>query len=209
VSYIADLAPVSYSGLKGPIRAVGWLESPHPFPRGSVDPRFDQRLKTLIEHPVGGLFSLGMYWCSICEAEGTCGPDFRSSQSILLVPAPDCVYETPIWIGHYVFGHSYKPPVEFCRAVLSCPQPGSDAFQSALVAHVPELSRLEQGGFPFFAKIDAQWTLRPCAENGSEERWRATRKNAPDYGKLDWPAECNNDNPMALIRRFWRHLTKR
>jgi hypothetical protein len=209
MSYIPDLTSVSYVGLKGPIRAVGWLELPHSFPRGSVDPMFGQRLTTLIEHPISGFFSMGMYWCSLCKTEGTFGPDFRSSQCILLIPAADCVYETPIWIGHYIFGHSYQPPAEFCRAVLSCPEPGSGAFQSALVAHIPELSRLEEPGFPFFAKIDAQWTLRPCAENGSEERWRATRMNDPDYGKLDWHAEREDDSRMAPIRRFWRRLTKR
>ena len=49
MSHIADLAAVSYSGLKGPIRAVGWLESPHEFARGPVDAEFARRLMSLIE----------------------------------------------------------------------------------------------------------------------------------------------------------------
>src|SRR5688572_16868870 len=106
MSYIPDLEARSYSRLTGPIRAVGWLESGHPFTRGSVSPEFSRRLMALVERPIWGYFSFGMHWCSLCAAEGRCGPDCRSSQAVLLVPAPTCVYETPIWIGHYVLGHS-------------------------------------------------------------------------------------------------------
>src|SRR5262245_46964494 len=150
MTYIPDLASVSYSGLKGPIRAVGWLESPHPFHRGSVQPDFSRRLMALIERPIFAFFRLGMYCCSLCAAEGRPGPDCSSSQAELLVPAFNCVYETPIWIGHYVLGHSYQPPDEFCSAVKSCPEPGSDGFRNALVALLPELSALAARPFPFF-----------------------------------------------------------
>src|SRR5262245_52340607 len=98
MSHIPDLAPFSYLLLEGPIRAVGWLESPHPFPRGAVEPEFGRRLMSLIERPISGFFHRGTYWCSLCTAEGRPGPDCRSSQAVLLVPGSDCVYETPIWI---------------------------------------------------------------------------------------------------------------
>ena len=110
MTYIPDLAPVSYMGLKGLIRAVGWLESPHPFRRGSVDPEFGQRLMTLVERPPGAFITMGLYWCTLCAAEGKLGPHCHSSQNILLVPAPSCVYENsdldrPL--------HLYQPPDEF------------------------------------------------------------------------------------------------
>lgn len=165
---IPDLAAVSYSGLNGPIRAIGWLESPHPFNRGSVDPDFCERLMALIEWPVFGLWELGMHWCSLCAAEGRIGPDNRSSQAVLLVPASKCVYEAPIWIGHYVLGHSYQPPDEFCRAVQSSPEPGSNEFRRALLAHVPELANDVADAFPFFEEWDAQRTLEPDPDRGSE-----------------------------------------
>jgi hypothetical protein len=178
MSYIPDLKAVSYSKLTGPIRAVGWLESQFPFTRGPVEAEFSHRLMALIERPVWGLLSLGMYWCSLCEADGKCGPDNRSSQAVLLVPAPSCVYEAPIWIGHYVLGHSYQPPAEFCRAVMSCPEPGSDEFRDALVTHLPELANLAARktgsifmGADFGVEL-AQRTLRPDPDYGCEKRFR-------------------------------------
>ena len=181
LTHITDLASVSYMGLKGPIRAIGWLESPHAFPQSSIDPEFGEQLMLLVERPARCFFALGMHWCSLCAAEGKLGPDGRSSQWILLVPAPDCVYETPIWIGHYVLRHAYLPPDEFCRAVQSCPEPGSDEFRRALIAHIPGLSRLEESDHAFFAKFDAQQTLQSCPEHGSEERSRATCQEASKH----------------------------
>lgn len=173
MTYIRDLAEISYSGLKGPIRAVGWLESSHRFKRGAVDREFDERLIALIQRPVGGLSALGMHWCSLCTAEDRIGPDCRSSQSVLLIPALNCVYETPIWIGHYVGRHSYQPPDEFCHAVKSCPPPGSDELRRALLGHLPGLVRFVQDGMPFFGQWDVQVTLRPDPEYGSEKRSQA------------------------------------
>jgi hypothetical protein len=125
MSFIPDLATRSYSKIDGPIIAVGWLEWPHPFPRGSVEPEFARRLIALIEWPVFAYVYFGFYECSLCGAEGKAGPDSRTSQAELLVPAGTCVFEAPIWIGHYVLGHGYQPPAEFCQAVMSCPEPGT------------------------------------------------------------------------------------
>ena len=196
MTHIPDLAPVSYTGLKGPILAVGWLETPHAFRQGSTEPEFSRRLISLIERPAGAFYCLGMHWCSLCAAEGRLGPDCRSSQNILLVPAPDCVYETPIWIGHYVLGHSYQPPDEFCRAALSSPEPGSDAFRSALVAHLPQLTSRVDEHFPFFCEGDAQFTLQPSPTHGSEELVHARCQEA-------------SVNFEKYNKDLWRHLTRR
>lgn len=173
MTHIRDLARVSYSSFNGPIRAVGWLESSKRFKRGSVDAEFTQRLIALIERPIAGLFALGMHWCSLCTSEGKIGPDCRSSQNVLLVPAPSCVYETPIWIGHYILAHSYQPPDEFCRAVISCPEPGSEEYRSALLAHLPELGSFALDGKPFFGTWDVQRTLQPDPEHGDEKAFEA------------------------------------
>jgi hypothetical protein len=66
MSYIPDLAAVSYSHLEGSIRAVGWLESSHDFTRGLVAPEFSRRLMALVKRPISRLFGLGMHWCSLC-----------------------------------------------------------------------------------------------------------------------------------------------
>jgi len=135
---------------------------------------FSERLMALVEWPIFCLCELGMHWCSLCAAEGRIGPDNRSSQAVLLVPAPKCVYEVPIWIGHYVLGHSYQPPEEFCRAVKSCPEPGSDEFRSALLAHLPELANEVADAFPFFEEWDAERTLEPDPVYGSEAAFNGT-----------------------------------
>jgi hypothetical protein len=121
----------------------------------------------LVERPIWRFFALGMYYCSFCAGEGKPGPDCRTSQAVLLVPAADCVYEAPIWIGHYVLRHSYLPPDEFCRAVDSCPEPGSEELRSALIAHLPELADLGDQS-TFFAEWadDAQQTLQADSEYG-------------------------------------------
>ena len=215
MTHIADLAPVSYSHFSGPIRAVGWLEAPHAFPRGPVDPEFSRRLMALIEWPVERIPSMGLYWCTLCAAENRIGPDCISSQEILLVPAEHYVYESPIWIGHYVLGHSYQPPEEYCRAVLACPEPASDALRRLLTDKLPELEldpsamleeavagrapsflRTKKRDGPFFYQGDAQWTISPDPESGSEDNfWMA---------RIDFRSE-----PMWWAKLRWRRLTKR
>jgi hypothetical protein len=209
MTHIPDLAPVSYTGLKGPIRAIGWLESSHAFRRGSIEPGFSRRLIALIQRPAGAFYCLGMHWCSLCAAEGKIGPDCRSSQNVLLVPAADCVYEAPIWIGHYVLGHSYQPPDEFCRAVLSSPEPGSDAFRSALVAHLPQLNDRVSDDFPFFGKGYAQFTLQPSLEHGSEEQVRARCREAPEIPEWLAARPDASVNQESYVTRLWRSLTRR
>ena len=143
-----------------------------------VSPEFCRRLMALIERPIWGYFNFGLYWCSLCAAEGRCGPDCRSSQAVLLVPALHYVYESPIWIGHYVLGHSYHPPAEFCNAVMSSPEPGSDEFRDALRAHLPGLVDItDSTRISMFADWadGARRTLEPDPEHGSEERFNRRR----------------------------------
>ena len=111
--------------------------------RGSVEPEFVQRLMRCIERPIFLLFAWGLHECSLCTAEGREGPDERTSQAQLLIPARQFVYEAPIWIGHYVIDHAYRPPDEFRHAVLTCPAPGSREFADAVLIHTPDLCRAE------------------------------------------------------------------
>jgi len=165
MTHIPDLVSKSYSGLTGPIRAVGWLESHSTFHRGKIDQEFARRLISLIEYQFFDLGCFGFHYCSICKSENKIGPSGTSSQNILLVPASDYVYETPIWIGHYVIGHHYSPPNEFCRAVMSSPKAGSDEYFDALAKHIPTLSRSDFVHVP----KNPQETLLPDPEGGSEE----------------------------------------
>jgi hypothetical protein len=207
MTHIADLTPVSYMGLDGPIRAVGWLESPHPFRRGPVDPGFIRRLMALVERPLFGTMMAGIQHCSLCHAENRIGPDCRSSQAELFIPASDCVYEAPVWIGHYVLAHGYVPPEEFMRAVMACPEPASLEFREAVHAHVPGFSGDDRFkvGTP-----DAQWTLKPSSKYGNKAAYdvrteKCRRNTAPlptreqliekhggiSHTKCTW-AKCDN-----------------
>jgi hypothetical protein len=139
MTHIADLASISYSGFTGPVLAVGWLEWPQPFTRGPADPNFRLRLQAIVERPFVKYW--GEYYCTLCKAEGKPGPESVTSQAVLLVPGRHCVYETPSWIGHYISDHFYRPPDEFCDAVMSVPKPGSAAYGDAVAAHLPAFSR--------------------------------------------------------------------
>ena len=160
----------------------GWLESPHPFPRGPVDPEFGQRLLGLIERPLGAFFAWGMYWCSFCAAEGKVGPDFRSSQGTLLVPASACLCSKHR--SGLATTFSATPTNLQLNSAGPCNRariPGSDAFLDALIAHVPQLNSIrEEMGPPYFAELDAQFTLQPCPINGSEEQWQAAHQSPSD-----------------------------
>lgn len=68
-------------------------------------------------------------------------------------------------------GHSYSPPDEFCLAVMSCPEPGSDEMRRALLEHLPQLADYALDGLPFFGEWDVQATLDPSPEHGSEPNW--------------------------------------
>ena len=182
MTHIADLAATSYWAISGNIRAVGYLEYPHEYSRGEVDPKFFRKLMELIARPNGLLFCLGMHRCGFCASEGKDGPDARTSQATLLIPSDDCLYESPIWIGHYIHAHSYRPPDEFIRAVESCPQPGSDAFRKLLAAHVNGLSYLEEQCNYVDWSDGAKRTLLPDQEYGSYEKSigrRESRKPDP------------------------------
>jgi hypothetical protein len=117
-----------------PLRAVGWLEHPHPFAVGSVPAEFVARLSQFLgqtrEHfPHYGF--RGIYECSLCRAEGrTTRPGW--SQQNLIVPAIREVYAAPGSIVHYVADHLYRPPASFLEAVASCPDCGTPEYFEAI-----------------------------------------------------------------------------
>lgn len=177
MTYIPDLAEISYSGRTGRIRAVGWLEHPHPYVRGPVEPEFEAALLAHARCVYGGIPSFGIYFCSLCEAEGRVGPHGTSSQDELLIPASDCLYEAPIWIVHYVKCHEYRPPDEYRRAVLACPSPGSREYALAVEPYISDLQWMLSDGFKPMGKRSLDRMLKPSLEFGSQERMNETTSN--------------------------------
>src|SRR5262245_49772803 len=107
--------------------AVGWLDPNHPFTTGSVDPDFFEALIELLRDPWQPVTTLGFHRCAFCTFTG--GPMILDYQGVrvelgktnLFLPATEVAYVSPSLIAHYIDSHSYRPPEEFCAAVLACP----------------------------------------------------------------------------------------
>jgi hypothetical protein len=91
---------------------VGWLDTDHPFPRGTVSERFlsnlQQHCKTLVRH------TRGPFPCPFCDWTGLieCG-----SAEVWIKGKENVVFAAPSLIYHYITSHGYRPPQEFIDAV--------------------------------------------------------------------------------------------
>ena len=139
-----------------PLRAIGWLEHPHPFQSGVVPARLVPRLEELVRQtaatfPLNGF--AGVMTCSICKATGQKSPGPVWSQENLIVPGVGEVYVTPGGIAHYVRDHGYMPPHNFVEAALGCPDCSSPNYIFAL--------REANGGLesPLEASLDSAFTF--------------------------------------------------
>jgi len=119
-----------------PLLAVGWLEHPHPFPKGSTPEGFSARLREIValSRSMYSQFNFrGAHNCSHCEAtKDPTQPGPIWSQEIIIIPGEQIIYAAPGGVVHYVEDHAYLPPAGFIEAVLRCPSHGSPAFEEAL-----------------------------------------------------------------------------
>src|SRR5579871_5598114 len=120
MSFYPDLHTASLVGHGDRHRAVGWLSSGHPFPRGAVSAPFVEELKRHVASAFQPLAFGGTHTCELCG-------NFSAAGNVW-VPTPDVVYVAPEMIVHYVTAHNYLPPEEFCRAIEACPRQGSPEF---------------------------------------------------------------------------------
>lgn len=110
---------------------IGWLDSDHSFPTGTVDSLFFERLrrlfcslKTDLKIHVNQI--RGQHPCNLCGeyVEVLCENESRTrllGSVQIWVPSVDgqYIYAAPSLILHYIEQHSYIPPIEFVEAVLS------------------------------------------------------------------------------------------
>ena len=75
---------------------------------------------------------MGRHLCTICAAEGR-GEWLRLSAINIFVPGDMCVYVFPACIFHYIDEHGYRPPLTFCKAVLSCQHLTGSEYRATLV----------------------------------------------------------------------------
>jgi hypothetical protein len=117
-----DLATICEVDFGPKVRAVGWLGTYYPFPVGSVEDAFVERLRAHIssawQPPIAG----GKHYCKLCPEHGAGGSVY------VWFPTPHLKYVAPELIVHYIESHCYRPPEEFIQAVMSCPPQGSDEF---------------------------------------------------------------------------------
>ncbi|MGY3684250.1 DUF7919 family protein [Streptomyces sp. TE33382] len=103
---------------------VGWLAPDCAYRTGAVDDRVMDALKTLSSAYDNQ--TRGVHDCEFCSTERPVilgGPAFDTqvwlgSAEIRAQDADGTVYAAPNLVIHYITEHHYRPPVEFCRAVV-------------------------------------------------------------------------------------------
>jgi hypothetical protein len=140
MSHSDDFSPNKYFGRWQDILvSVGWLDSAHDYPRGSVPLDFFRALVRLLEDPwQPGVFA-GRAPCAFCQFSGGPGSLVFEGKKIqlgaanLFVPARyGKVYVSPSLVAHYIDAHGYVPPEAFQEAVLECPPMGSLHYRKAI-----------------------------------------------------------------------------
>lgn len=185
---------------------VGYLEAGHEYERGEVDVRVIDRLIEFSDWRDFLSDRLGLHWCSLCAAENLYGPDCRSSQRSICVPGEGVFYETSTWIMHYIISHGYRPPDEFCTAVLAAQAPIS-------LQDMPEkprwwLSRILNTELGPKTSIkpypSTSWEcLYPCINSGCEkrllDRFEQTSGEQPFVPQLPGLPESRDDTPAGGV----------
>jgi hypothetical protein len=128
--YIPDLETRSPVTRGSWVRAIGWLAQNEAVPTGVSPHAFADRLRHLCSasfqsaEALGWPVAAGLHVCELCGA-------FQAGGNIG-IPGPGVLFVAPEMIHHYVSAHAYRPPDEFVLAVLSCPEPGSEAYAAAV-----------------------------------------------------------------------------
>jgi hypothetical protein len=130
MAWYADLSPCDYFGDENSthLRAVGWLERGQPFITGPIDPLVFIQIADLLKDPWQPFQFRGLHRCDLCLYQA----ELLGTRN-LFIPSNGVVYVCPELITHYMNAHGYRPPDEFCRAVLACPPMRSMAYYKALM----------------------------------------------------------------------------
>jgi hypothetical protein len=71
---------------------------------------------------------MGLHECDLCLYQGV------ADNLNLFIPSGNVVLVAPAMVAHYMNAHGYRPPDEFCAAVLACPPMRSVPYLKALMA---------------------------------------------------------------------------
>ena len=119
---------------------VAWLEPGHEYAHGDVSPEVFERLCHLLVEPWSFVTPAGVHKCGFCRFSGGGSGSFKNHRisgvgnGMLFVPSGSTIYVSPTSITHYIDAHGYRPPAEFQKAVMECPEMRSLAYMRALLA---------------------------------------------------------------------------
>lgn len=163
MSWYQDMGHESMVAVGDHVRAVGWLSSACPFPRGELPAEFVTRLLEFVRRAdhsseVLGFPAFGGWhdceFCGQARGYGNFG-----------VPSGPLLFVAPEMLGHYVQQHEYAPPPEFVAAVLSSPLPGTPEYQAATA----EFSRRHQEWWDsYFKRLQARVEQSATARGGHD-----------------------------------------
>jgi len=153
MTFFQDLTPCNYGGYSGlkPLLAVGWLDPPFDFARGTLNRSVRDRLEALFNRCWQPALFMGSHTCGFCERAAHNAPphhadrrpsDLPSGSANFFIPGGHVVYLVPALILHYIDEHHYCPPPAFADAVAACPPIRSKDYFLALIAvggHMPAL----------------------------------------------------------------------
>jgi len=140
MTYFRDLdlldyhhAPLNSGCWAVPLRAVGWLASPHPFETGEVPAAFVASFEALVSQTreaFGQYAFRGKHACDLCPPADAA--TIAQSHINVLVPGDQEVFAATASLLHYVRVHGYRPPSAFIAATLACPPCDTPAYLEAL-----------------------------------------------------------------------------
>ncbi|MCC2315848.1 DUF7919 family protein [Cellulomonas xiejunii] len=123
MSFYEDLSAYEYTPVDVPMKNIGWLAPPHPFPTGDSPGWLVSALLLLAEDLE--CVMRGVHDCAYCEVESPVrfrsGPGGRvvsvGTGEIRVEGQDGRRYAAPSLVVHYVAAHRYRPPQDFIDAV--------------------------------------------------------------------------------------------
>lgn len=127
MTYFPDLSEYRYLSGEPAMLNVGWLDSEHSFPVGSVVAEAVTRLLVLAREPMNVM--RGMHSCELCDQEPPIVMEAPVPGRTVLLGTGEVhvrgsgglVYAAPTLIAHYIAEHRYLPPSDFLDGLTAHP----------------------------------------------------------------------------------------
>ena len=128
MTWFEDLTECTYFPVRvATLRAIGWLQRGRPFPVGEVETCVYEKIVEMCKNPWQPMVAVGFHECDLCIYQGARGV------SNLFIPGDGILYVCPELVTHYMNAHGYKPPKDFCDAVMNCPPMKSAKYFRAIL----------------------------------------------------------------------------